>query len=52
MAGNDAGEDLTAGALNIKTFLVEDYLIPSAKALPYTYKGSLYDLYLFIKYTL
>jgi FMN phosphatase YigB (HAD superfamily) len=48
MVGNDMGEDLVAGELGIKTYLVEDMLI--AKEVPYRpdWHGSLVDLAAFM----
>ncbi|PKM78338.1 MAG: HAD family hydrolase [Firmicutes bacterium HGW-Firmicutes-15] len=50
MVGNDTREDLAAGMLGIKTFLVEDRLIDKGNS-PYRpdWQGSLQDLFKFIK---
>ncbi len=50
MVGNDTREDLAAGMLGIKTFLVQDRLIDKGNS-PYRsdWQGSLQDLYQFIK---
>lgn len=48
MIGNDVGEDMVAGRLGIKTFLVEDFLIPAGgKAVP-TRRGRMADLPAFV----
>ncbi len=50
MVGNDTREDLAAGTLGIKTYLVKDRLIDLGNS-PYRpdWKGSLRDLFQFIK---
>ncbi|MDD3363910.1 MAG: HAD family hydrolase [Syntrophomonas sp.] len=50
MVGNDTQEDLAAGMIGIKTFLVEDRLIDNGNS-PYhpDWQGSLQDLFQFIK---
>jgi FMN phosphatase YigB (HAD superfamily) len=50
MVGNDTREDLAAGMLGIKTFLVKDRLIDRGNS-PYRpdWQGSLQDLFQFIK---
>lgn len=44
MIGNDVEEDLVAAQLGIKTFLVQDYLIPGSKKITPTKKGYMADL--------
>ena len=50
MVGNDTREDLAAGTLGIKTYLVEERLIDQGNS-PYrpNWKGNLQDLFQFIK---
>ncbi|MDI3533849.1 MAG: hypothetical protein PWQ82_214 [Thermosediminibacterales bacterium] len=49
MFGNDVEEDLVAGKLGIKTFLVEDFLINrNGKDFKYDYRGKLKDVIKFI----
>ncbi len=50
MVGNDVGEDLVAGKLGIKTFLVEDRLIKRTEyPCDPNWRGSLQELFSFIK---
>lgn len=50
MAGNDIDEDLVAGRVGIRTFLVEDCLINrQGRAVEADYRGSLADLLAFVK---
>lgn len=50
MFGNDVEEDLVAGKLGIKTFLVDDYLINrSGSSFKYDYRGKLRDVIKFIE---
>ena len=45
MIGNDVAEDLVAGNLGIKTFLVEDWLLnPKNLPIEADYRGSFADL--------
>lgn len=48
MVGNDVGEDLSAGLIGMKTFLVEDLLIDKGHQLKSDWRGFLPDLYDFI----
>jgi len=49
MVGNDVQEDLVAGCLGIKTFLITDYLIHRTdEPIKCTYKGSYKDFYEFV----
>jgi FMN phosphatase YigB (HAD superfamily) len=49
MIGNDVGEDLVAGSLGIKTFLVEDWLLnPKNLPIKTDYRGSFTDLAAFL----
>ena len=48
MVGNDIGEDLPAGLLGMKTFLVEDLLIDKGQNLTPDWRGYLPDLYNYI----
>lgn len=48
MVGNDIGEDLPAGTIGMKTFLVEDMLIDKGQDLTPDWRGRLPDLYDFI----
>jgi len=47
MVGNDVGEDLVAGCIGMKTFLVEDMLIDKGQPLTPNWRGRLKDLYSF-----
>ncbi|HOQ16762.1 MAG TPA: HAD family hydrolase [Defluviitaleaceae bacterium] len=49
MVGNDVKEDLVAGKLGIKTFLIEDYIVDKKECdfLP-TYRGRYEDFYKFV----
>lgn len=47
MVGNDIGEDLTAGQIGMKTFLVEDRLIDKGIDLKPTWRGNLQSLFKF-----
>lgn len=48
MVGNDKGEDLPAGKVGMKTFLVEDMLIDNGTDLLPDWNGSLQELMIFI----
>ncbi|MGR6836877.1 HAD family hydrolase [Syntrophomonas erecta] len=48
MVGNDVGEDLPAGKIGMKTFLVEDILIDKGDNLTPDWRGKLPDLFRFI----
>ena len=48
MVGNDIGEDLPAGTIGMKTFLVENMLIDKGQDLTPDWRGCLPDLYEFI----
>lgn len=48
MVGNDIGEDLPAGHIGMKTFLVEDRLIDKGIDLKPTWRGNLQDLFKFM----
>jgi FMN phosphatase YigB (HAD superfamily) len=48
MVGNDIGEDLPAGTIGMKTFLVEDMLINKGQDLTPDWRGHLPDLYRFM----
>ncbi|MGB4018403.1 MAG: HAD family hydrolase [Syntrophomonadaceae bacterium] len=48
MVGNDIGEDLPAGTIGMKTFLVENMLIDKGQDLTPDWRGYLPDLYEFI----
>lgn len=48
MVGNDLEEDVVAGKLGMKTFLVTDYLIQRGNSLRPDYTGSLSDLLAFV----
>lgn len=48
MVGNDVGEDLPAGTLGMKTFLVENMLIDKGDDYRPDWRGDLNDLYRFI----
>lgn len=47
MVGNDVGEDLVAGSIGMKTFLVEDLLIDKGQPYIPNWRGRLQDLYAF-----
>jgi len=50
MIGNDVEEDMIAGILGIKTFLVTDFILNRKnKAIEVDFSGSLKDLYTFVK---
>lgn len=49
MIGNDIGEDLVAGKVGMKTFLVKDRLIDKGIDLEPDYVGNLIDLFAFLK---
>lgn len=49
MVGNDAGEDLAAGQIGMKTFLVEDMLIDNGGGLKADWQGELQHLFHFLK---
>ncbi|KEO83035.1 HAD family hydrolase [Tumebacillus flagellatus] len=49
MIGNDAFEDLIAGTLGMQTYLVTDCLKEGEKQLPFTHKGTLADLLMFVR---
>lgn len=49
MTGNDIGEDLTAGLIGMKTFLVENLLIDNGASLKPDWRGDLQDFYRFVK---
>lgn len=49
MVGNDIGEDLVAGKIGMKTFLVKDRLIDKGIELKPDYVGHLTDLFAFLK---
>lgn len=49
MVGNDIGEDLPAGTLGMKTFLVENLLIDKGQQFTPDWRGYLPDLYNFIR---
>ena len=49
MVGNDTGEDLPAGEIGIKTFLVEDRLIDNGAEFIPDWQGSLNDLFNFTR---
>lgn len=44
MVGNDVEEDMIAGQLGLKTFLVDTYVIHRGTELPYDHRGSLKEL--------
>lgn len=48
MVGNDVGEDLPAGTIGMKTFLVENLLIDKGDPYQADWRGQLPDLYNFI----
>ncbi|MEN6327645.1 MAG: HAD family hydrolase [Syntrophomonas sp.] len=48
MVGNDVGEDLPAGQIGMKTFLVEDMLIDKADGIKPDQRGRLSDLFTFL----
>lgn len=48
MVGNDVTEDMVAGRLGIRTFLVEDFLIPADGQPAPTRRGSMADLPAFV----
>ena len=47
MVGNDVGEDMIAGQIGMKTFLVEDMLIDKGVDLKPDWRGSIKDLFKF-----
>lgn len=49
MVGNDTGEDLPAGKIGMKTFLVEDLLIDKGANYKADWQGKLPDLFDFVK---
>ncbi len=49
MVGNDVGEDLPAGKIGMKTFLVEDMLIDQGVGLSPDWRGKLNDLFSFME---
>lgn len=49
MVGNDIGEDLPAGTIGMKTFLVEEMLIDKGQQLKPNWRGRLNDLYDFFR---
>lgn len=49
MVGNDTGEDLPAGKIGMKTFLVEDLLIDKGAKHKADWQGKLPDLFDFVK---
>ncbi len=49
MVGNDIGEDLPAGIIGMKTFLVEDMLIDCGSELKPDWQGELTDLFSFLE---
>lgn len=49
MVGNDTGEDLVAGKIGMKTFLVKDMLIDKGVGLQADWQGQLPQLYDFLK---
>lgn len=49
MVGNDVGEDMIAGKIGMKTFLVEDMLIDRGEKLTADWRGKLDKLYSFIR---
>lgn len=49
MVGNDIGEDLPAGLIGMKTFLVENLLIDNGSPLKPDWRGDLEDFYRLIK---
>ena len=49
MVGNDVQEDLIAGCLGMKTYLITDYLIHrTGEPIKCTYKGTYHDFYRFV----
>jgi len=49
MVGNDTGEDIIAGKIGMKTYLVEDMLIDNGSAMQADWRGNLQQLFTFIK---
>ncbi|MDD3894019.1 MAG: HAD family hydrolase [Syntrophomonadaceae bacterium] len=49
MVGNDVGEDLPAGTIGMKTFLVENMLIDNGAAFKPDWRGDLQEFYRFVK---
>lgn len=49
MVGNDLEEDVVAGRLGMKTYLVTDFLIQRGNSLRPDYSGSLADLFAFVE---
>lgn len=50
MVGNDVDEDIIAGKVGIKTYLIENYMINKSNKLPEPdFRGKYEDFYLFVK---